>query len=116
MPWWRNWYTCLPAGRRAWLRTMFHKDWRFDFFPRQIYFMYYVYALKSIRFNYIYVGIAVNIEKRVKQHNDGKEKTTRFYRPFKLIYTENHKTRIEARAREKYLKSGFGKEFLKSLL
>jgi putative endonuclease len=77
--------------------------------------MYYVYALKSIKFKYIYVGMTTNVEKRVKQHNDGKEKTTKFYRPFKLFYTEIHQTRIEARDREKYLKSGCGKEFLKSL-
>ena len=78
--------------------------------------MHYVYALKSIGFNYIYVGMTTDVERRVKQHNDGKEKTTKFYRPFKLFYTESHKTRTGARDREKYLKSGCGKEFLKSLL
>jgi len=45
----------------------------------------------------------------------GYEKTTRSFRPFKLIYQEFFQTRIQAREREKYLKSGVGKEFLKRL-
>ena len=49
------------------------------------------------------------------RHNNGYEKTTKPYTPFKLIYSEKVETRIEARKREKYLKSGIGKEFLKSI-
>jgi len=78
--------------------------------------MYFTYALKSIGKNYIYVGITNNLTKRINQHNGGKEKTTRPYKPFILIYKEELETRREARNREKYLKSGFGKEFLKTLI
>ncbi len=78
--------------------------------------MYFVYALKSQERNYIYVGMTNNLERRIKQHQDGKSKTTKPYAPFVLIYTEKHSTRSEARIREKYLKSGCGKEFLKTLL
>ena len=56
-----------------------------------------------------------NIEERIERHNKGYEKTTRAYRPFELIYTEDQATREEARKREKYFKSGIGKEFLKKL-
>ncbi|HEY0262016.1 MAG TPA: GIY-YIG nuclease family protein [Chitinophagales bacterium] len=77
---------------------------------------FFVYALKSTTRNYIYVGLTDNIERRTKQHNDGYNKTTKPYRPFELIYSEEHQTRIEARQREIYLKSGVGKEFLKKLL
>lgn len=49
------------------------------------------------------------------EHNDGKNRTTRPYAPFRLIYSELVHTRIEARKREKYLKSGAGKEVLKQL-
>ncbi|HSL88737.1 MAG TPA: GIY-YIG nuclease family protein [Ignavibacteriaceae bacterium] len=77
---------------------------------------YFVYALSSLLRNYIYVGQTDNIERRFIEHNNGKNKTTRPYRPFKLIYTEEFTSRKEAREKEKYLKSGSGKEFLKRLL
>ena len=78
--------------------------------------MYFVYAIKSINRNYIYVGMTNEVERRFDEHNTGKNKTTRPYKPFKLFYSEKFRTRAEARKREKYLKSGIGKEFLKSLI
>ena len=77
--------------------------------------MYYVYAIKSLVKNYIYVGMTNDIERRVLEHNSGKNKSTKAYKPFILIHKEQFETRIEARKREKYLKSGIGKEFLKSI-
>ena len=77
--------------------------------------MYTVYAIKSRVRNYIYVGMTNNVNRRFNEHNNGKERTTKPYVPFDLIYTEIHNNRISARVREKYLKSGIGKEFLKSL-
>ena len=75
----------------------------------------YVYAIRSAERNYIYVGLSDNLERRVHQHNSGSNKTTKPYAPFVLIWSETFPTRIEARKREKYLKSGSEKEFLKSL-
>jgi putative endonuclease len=63
----------------------------------------------------MYVGLTNNLYRRINQHNEGRERTTRSYRPFELIYYEEFDTRIEARVREKYLKSGAGKEFLREL-
>jgi len=77
--------------------------------------MFYVYALSSLNHNYIYVGLIQNIEKRKKRHNDGRERTTKFYRPFVLIYSEACNTRPEVRIREKYWKSGVGKEKLRRI-
>ncbi|OGZ60148.1 MAG: endonuclease [Candidatus Spechtbacteria bacterium RIFCSPLOWO2_12_FULL_38_22] len=77
--------------------------------------MYVVYAIKSKIRNYIYVGLTNNLDRRFREHNLDNEKTTKAYRPFKIIYTEKFETRIKARKKEKYLKSGVGKEFLKSL-
>ena len=77
--------------------------------------MYKVYAIKSKIRKYIYVGMTSNIVERIERHNKGNEKTTRAYRPFELIYTEDQATREEARKREKYFKSGVGKEFLKKM-
>ena len=77
--------------------------------------MFYVYAISSIEKNYIYVDLTSNFEERLKRHNGLKERTTKFYAPFKLIYLEEAITRIDARVREKYWKSGIGKEKLRSL-
>ncbi len=78
--------------------------------------MYYIYAIKSLHRNYIYVGMTTNLERRIKQHNNGENKSTKAYKPFELIYKEKVESREEARKREKYLKSGVGKEFLKTLI
>jgi len=75
-----------------------------------------IYAIKSKVRNYIYVGLTNNLEERLKRHYSGYEKITRSYRPFELIYTEEYSERLKAREREKYLKSGVGKEFLKNLI
>jgi len=77
--------------------------------------MYFTYAIDSKSRNYLYVGISNNVERRLTEHNSGRNKTTKPYKPFKLIYTKEFVTRAEARAHEKYLKSGSGKEFLKTL-
>ena len=78
--------------------------------------MYCVYALKSIHRNYIYVGLTSSLPRRIAEHNNGHEKTTRSYAPFKLIYSEKAVDRPAARLREKYFKSGAGKEYLRSLI
>jgi len=75
---------------------------------------YVIYAIKSSFDNRIYVGFTVNLENRLKEHNQGKTKSTKGFRPWVLIYKETAESRIEARKREKFLKSGCGKEFLKN--
>ena len=76
--------------------------------------MYTVYAINSLTRNYIYVGLTNNLERRFKQHNEKRERTTRSYAPFELFYNKEFPNRILARSHEKYLKSGAGKEFLRS--
>jgi putative endonuclease len=77
--------------------------------------MFYAYAIKSLTRNYIYVGLTNNLERRIEEHNKGENKSTKAYRPFVLIFSQECETRVEAREMEKYLKSGIGKEFLKRL-
>ncbi|MDP3993592.1 MAG: GIY-YIG nuclease family protein [Candidatus Doudnabacteria bacterium] len=77
--------------------------------------MYTVYAIKSGRDGRVYVGLSANLEQRLKYHNSGLVFSTKGYRPWHLLYKEDYKTRAEARIREKVLKSGYGKEFLKSI-
>ena len=74
-----------------------------------------VYAISSLSRSYIYVGLTSNVENRIERHNLGRERTTKPYRPFRLIWTEEHESRAEARKREIFLKSGCGKEFLKEV-
>ena len=93
-----EWQTCLPAGRRAGQKNM-----------------YFVYAIRIVKKKYIYVGLTNNPDRRIAEHNLKKEKTTRLLTPLKAILIEKYGTRLEARKREKYLKSGIGKEYLKSL-
>lgn len=78
--------------------------------------MYTVYVIKSTTRNYTYVGLTNNLERRLFDHNMGYNKTTKPYCPFDVIYTEECPDRISARNREKYFKSGVGREFIKSLL
>ncbi len=57
-----------------------------------------------------------NLERRLKEHNSGKSKSTKGFIPWELIYQVELENREIARKREKYLKSGFGKLFLKNLV
>ncbi|OGE75545.1 MAG: endonuclease [Candidatus Doudnabacteria bacterium RIFCSPHIGHO2_01_52_17] len=76
---------------------------------------YIVYAIKSDRDGRIYVGLTANLEQRIRYHNSGLVFSTKGYRPWRLFHKESFETRAEARIREKKLKSGYGKEYLKSI-
>ena len=73
----------------------------------------YVYVIRSEKDGRFYVGLTSNVEKRVSQHNAGRTRSTKAYRPWKLFFFEECLNRIEARKREKYLKSGYGKQWIK---
>ncbi|MBI5371387.1 MAG: GIY-YIG nuclease family protein [Sphingobacteriales bacterium] len=75
--------------------------------------MYYVYVIRSEVDGRFYVGISENTEKRLEQHNKGMTFSTKGYRPWKVFFAEKFETRLEARKREVYLKSGVGKEYIK---
>jgi putative endonuclease len=77
--------------------------------------MFYVYAIRSLIRNYIYVGHTNDLRRRFSEHNNGENRSTKAYKPFVLLYSEQVPDRNMARIREKYLKSGIGKEFLRSL-
>ena len=77
--------------------------------------MFYVYALRSIKTKKLYIGISADPADRLRQHNSGMTKSTKFGKPDELIYTEPGPDRKAAREKEKKYKSGFGREFLKSL-
>lgn len=74
--------------------------------------MYTVYVLKSQSTAKRYVGQTANLAKRLAEHNNGLSKYTKGRGPWRLIHQEHYKTRSEAMVREKFLKSGKGRELL----
>ena len=60
--------------------------------------------------------MTIDVAKRLGQHNLKQNKSTKAYGSWTLILSEEFKTREKAREREKYLKSGIGREFVKTLL
>ncbi len=77
--------------------------------------MWYVYVIKS-KIDEWYTGSTKDLQKRILKHNSGKNKSTKHGVPWKLIYYEGSLNKKDARAREKYLKSGMGKRFIKNRL
>ena len=77
---------------------------------------YYVYVLQSLKDNQWYTGYTPDLRKRIKIHEDGLVESTRNRRPFKLIYFEGCLNEQDATRREKYLKSGNGKIYIRNRL
>lgn len=75
--------------------------------------MYCVYVLKSLANDDLYVGSAENIKNRLKLHNAGKVKSTKGYKPWRLVKYEECGSRSEAAKRERFLKTGQQKEMLR---
>ncbi|MBT8253741.1 MAG: GIY-YIG nuclease family protein [Flavobacteriaceae bacterium] len=71
--------------------------------------MVYIYILYSETHNRYYVGMTENIEQRLTYHNEGQVKSTKAYKPWRLVRFEKYKSKMEARVREKYLKSAAGR-------
>jgi len=78
--------------------------------------MYYVYVVKSSKDGSLYKGITQDVNRRTKEHNAGETKSIKSKIPFKLVYLERVTNRMEARKREVWLKSGVGREYLKSII
>ncbi len=77
---------------------------------------YYVYILLSEKDNQWYTGYTSDLKERLKLHNEGKVESTKNRRPLKLIYFEGCLNQQDATRREKYLKSGSGKIYIRSRL
>lgn len=77
---------------------------------------YYIYVLLSEKDGKKYVGFTQNLEQRFEQHNKGLVFSTKNRRPLKMIYFEGCLCIDDATHREKYLKTHFGKLFIKNRL
>ena len=67
--------------------------------------MFKVYILKSSNYNRYYIGHSADIEKRLREHNAGKVRSTKAYRPWEIIYFEVKSDKKEAYKREMQIKS-----------
>jgi putative endonuclease len=77
---------------------------------------YYIYVLKSDKDKNFYVGYTEDLKSRFEQHRKGKVSSTKNRRPLELIYSEVCLDKHDASHREKYLKTSYGKQFLRNRL
>jgi len=78
--------------------------------------LYYTYVLKSLKDGKLYTGYTKNIKLRFEQHNAGMVESTMNRRPLILIYYEACLNQSDALHREKYLKTFYGKMFIRNRL
>jgi putative endonuclease len=78
--------------------------------------MHYVYVLRSKTDDGFYIGYSVNLRKRSEEHIAGVSFATSYRGPWMLIYYEAYLNQTDALGRERYLKSGSGRRFLKAQL
>lgn len=78
--------------------------------------MYYIYILKSKKDNQFYTGYTNNLGERLKLHSGGKVDSTRQRQPLELVYYEACINQRDATHREKYLKTSWGKRYIKNRL
>lgn len=77
---------------------------------------FYVYVLRSLSDQKFYVGFTRNLRRRVQDHEKGLVPSTKQRNPFELVYWEGCLDQADATRREKYLKSSWGKRYIKSRL
>lgn len=77
---------------------------------------FYIYVLFSLKDRKLYIGYTENFDNRVNEHYNGKVRSTKSRRPLILIYFEAFKIKKDAKIREIFLKSGFGRNQLKKSL
>ncbi len=73
---------------------------------------YYSYVLRSLKNGILYKGSTQDIEKRINTHNSGKVKFSSKYMPWELVLVEEFQTRAEAINREKWYKTGVGRNWV----
>lgn len=77
---------------------------------------HYVYVLKSEKDKLFYVGYTKDLVNRIKLHNSGQVASTKMRTPLTIVYYEVCLNQQDATHREKYLKSSWGKRYIKSRL
>lgn len=78
--------------------------------------MFYVYILRSESDSGFYIGFSTDLKRRLSEHRRGASFATKSRGPWKLIYYEAYLNQEDALGRERYLKSGSGRRFLRAQL
>jgi|TARA_B100000315_G_C14536251_1_gene568605 putative endonuclease len=78
--------------------------------------MYYIYILQSEKDKRFYTGYTSDLKKRITEHNSKKVGSTKDRQPLKLLYYEACLNQQDATHREKYLKTAWGKRYIKQRL
>jgi len=78
--------------------------------------MYYTYVLKSAKDTKFYIGWTNDLQNRLREHNLGRVPSTKYRRPLRIVYFECCLNQQDAIEREKSLKTGFGRAYLKRRL
>jgi len=76
----------------------------------------YVYVLRSLKDKMFYVGFTKDLKARLEAHNKGLVSSTKRRAPFELVYWEGCLNQADATQREKYLKTAWGKRYIKNRL
>ena len=76
--------------------------------------MYYVYILRSKKDRQFYVGYTNNLKQRFELHNKGMVESTKYRKPFTLVYYEACFDKEDALHREQYLKTTYGKRYIRN--
>ena len=76
----------------------------------------YLYILKSKINERFYIGTTADLDDRIRRHNEGRSKSTKYGRPWELVYVEEFGSRSEATAREKQLKKWKNRDRIKGLI
>ncbi len=75
-----------------------------------------VYILFSDKLSRTYTGCSSDVHKRIKQHNAGKVRATKYGIPWQLIFEETIGSYREARVRERYFKNASGRKKISEIL
>jgi len=78
--------------------------------------MYYCYILQSQKTQKLYVGFSEDLRKRFIEHNEGRVKSTKFGRPWRLVYYEAHLNKTLARKTEIFYKKSQGRRQIRKKL
>jgi len=78
--------------------------------------MFYVYVLHSLEDHGLYIGVSMDLRRRMAEHKGRASFATKYRGPWKFIYYEAYTERLDAEGRERYLKSGSGRWFLRQQL
>ncbi|MDD3102108.1 MAG: GIY-YIG nuclease family protein [Patescibacteria group bacterium] len=82
--------------------------------PAQIF--YYVYILRSLKDSKFYIGFTKDLRRRLEEHNNKMSTSTKSRAPFTLVYYEAYLHSGDAKERERFFKSGWGRNYIKKSL